>query len=82
VTPCACNTSCIARSCSGLLSAATGRCAYSTPNQSAAKGALVKAYLSYLLSDGQDLLPDLDYAKLPDEIKSKAVAQLDQIKVG
>jgi hypothetical protein len=34
------------------------------------------------LSDGQDLLPDLDYAKLPDEIKSKAVAQLDQIKVG
>jgi phosphate transport system substrate-binding protein len=51
-------------------------------SQSAAKGALVKAYLSYLLSDGQDLLPDLDYAKLPDEIKSKAVAQLDQIKVG
>src|SRR5262249_34290276 len=48
----------------------------------AGKGALVKAYLTYLLGDGQDPLPALDHAKLPDELKAKAVAQLDQLKVG
>jgi len=45
----------------------------------AAKAALVKAYLSYLLQDGQDMLGDLDYAPLPDSIQQKAVAQLDKI---
>ena len=45
----------------------------------AAKAALVKAYISYLIGDGQDLLGDLDYAPLPKSIQDKAVAQLDQI---
>ncbi|MFT3852648.1 MAG: phosphate ABC transporter substrate-binding protein PstS [Ilumatobacteraceae bacterium] len=45
----------------------------------AAHAALVKAYLKYLLTDGQDLLGDLDYAPLPASIQTKAVAQLDQI---
>ena len=47
-----------------------------------AKGALVKAYLTYLLGDGQKLLPDLDYAPLSKTILDKAVAQLDQITIG
>jgi phosphate transport system substrate-binding protein len=45
----------------------------------AAKAALVKAYISYLIGDGQDMLGDLDYAPLPTSIQDKAVAQLDQI---
>lgn len=45
----------------------------------AGQAALLKAYLDYLLTDGQDLLGDLDYAPLPASIQTKAVAQLDQI---
>jgi len=48
----------------------------------AAKGALVKAYLNYLLTDGQGILGDLDFAPLPKSLQDKAIAQLDQIKVG
>ena len=45
----------------------------------ATQAALVKAYLHYLLTDGQDLLGDLDYAPLSTSIQEKAVAQLDKI---
>jgi phosphate transport system substrate-binding protein len=48
----------------------------------AAKGALVKSYLTYLLNEGQGLLSDLDYAPLPKSLQDKAVAQLEQIKTG
>jgi phosphate transport system substrate-binding protein len=48
----------------------------------AGKGALVKAYINYLVGDGQKSLSDLDYAALPDSLQKQAVAQLDQIKVG
>jgi phosphate transport system substrate-binding protein len=48
----------------------------------AAKGALVKAYVSYMVGDGQKLLGDLDYAPLPESLQKQAVAQLDMIKVG
>ncbi len=48
----------------------------------AQKGALIKAWLTYLLTDGQKLLSDLNYAALPDELQQKAVAQLDMLKVG
>jgi len=52
-------------------------------NQSdAKKGALIKAWLNYLLNDGQKLLPGLSYAPLPAEIQQKALAQLDQLKIG
>jgi phosphate transport system substrate-binding protein len=47
-----------------------------------AKGELVKAFISYLLTDGQSLLTDLDYAPLPKTLQDKAVAQLDQITIG
>jgi phosphate transport system substrate-binding protein len=53
-----------------------------TTQTDAAKGDLVKAFISYLLTDGQSLLTDLDYAPLPKTLQDKAVAQLDQITVG
>jgi phosphate transport system substrate-binding protein len=52
-------------------------------NQSnAGTGQLLKAYLGYLVGDGQKLLSDLDYAPLSKTLQTKAVAQLDQIKIG
>jgi phosphate transport system substrate-binding protein len=39
-------------------------------------------HVNYLITTGQKLLPDLDYASLPQTLQSMAVAQLDQIKVG
>ena len=41
--------------------------------------AMLKAYLGYLLGDGQKLLPSLNYAPLPYSLDQKAIAQLDQI---
>jgi phosphate transport system substrate-binding protein len=41
--------------------------------------AMLKAYLGYLLGDGQKLLPSLNYAPLPSSIDSMAVAQLSKI---
>jgi phosphate transport system substrate-binding protein len=41
--------------------------------------ALLKAYLGYLLGDGQKLLDQLGYAPLPDSLDQQAVAQLDKI---
>ncbi len=38
--------------------------------------------MSYLVGDGQKLLADLDYAALSSSLQQKAVAQLDQIKIG
>jgi phosphate transport system substrate-binding protein len=50
--------------------------------QDATTGPLVKAYVNYLVGDGQKLLSDLDYAPLSQSLQQKAVAQLGQIKVG
>jgi len=44
------------------------------------KGAAIKGYLKYLLTDGQKLLPGLDYAPLPQGLDGKALAQLDEIQ--
>jgi phosphate transport system substrate-binding protein len=41
--------------------------------------AMLKAYIGYLLGDGQKLLPSLNYAPLPSSIDSAAVAQLSKI---
>ncbi|MCL2733394.1 MAG: phosphate ABC transporter substrate-binding protein PstS [Actinomycetia bacterium] len=49
----------------------------SQPN--AADASMLKAYIGYLLGDGQQLLGQLGYAKLPSSIETKAKAQLDQI---
>jgi phosphate transport system substrate-binding protein len=40
---------------------------------------VVKAFLTYILTDGQDLAPEIDYAPLGDTLRDKAIAQLDQI---
>ena len=44
------------------------------------KGAALKEYIRYLLTDGQKLLPGLDYAPLPQGLDGKALAQLDEIQ--
>jgi len=46
---------------------------------SASTAAALKAYLGYLLGDGQKLLPQLNYAPLPSNIDQQAVAQLSKI---
>jgi phosphate transport system substrate-binding protein len=45
-------------------------------------GNLLKAYVNYLITTGQKLLPDLDFAPLPQNIQQMAVTQLGQIKIG
>lgn len=45
------------------------------------KGQALKSFLTFLLNDGQDLAPDIDYAPLPDALRAKALAQLDNIVV-
>jgi phosphate transport system substrate-binding protein len=40
---------------------------------------MLKAWIGYLVGDGQKLLPSLNYARLPASIQSKAKAQLDKI---
>lgn len=47
-----------------------------------AKADALKAYIKFLLTDGQKLLGDLDFAPLPKTLDEKAVAQLDKITVG
>jgi phosphate transport system substrate-binding protein len=44
-----------------------------------AKGEAVKAFLEFLLTDGQDLAEEIDYAPLPDTLATRAIAQLDKI---
>jgi phosphate transport system substrate-binding protein len=46
-----------------------------------AKGEALEAFLRYVLTDGQQLAEPSSYAALPDSLRQKAVAQLDQIKV-
>jgi phosphate transport system substrate-binding protein len=42
-----------------------------------AKGELVKAFLKFLLTDGQDLAADVDFASLPTSLRDQALAKLD-----
>jgi phosphate transport system substrate-binding protein len=46
-----------------------------------AKGEALKAYLKYLVKDGQKLLSEIDYAPLPKSLQDKAIKQLDKIQV-
>lgn len=45
------------------------------------KGSALKAYIKYLVTDGQAQLKGLDFAALPKSLADKAVAQLDKIQV-
>ena len=44
-----------------------------------AKGEALKKYVTFLVKDGQKLLSEIDYAPLPQNLRDKAVKQLDKI---
>ena len=46
----------------------------------AAKKDAVKGFVTYVLTEGQALAPEVDFAPLPDALKTKALAQLDKIQ--
>jgi phosphate transport system substrate-binding protein len=45
------------------------------------KGETIKAFLRYILTEGQSVAPEIDYAPLSKALADKALAQLDKIKV-
>ncbi len=45
------------------------------------KGTALKDFLNYVLTDGQALANQAQYAALPDSLKQKAVAQLQQLQI-
>jgi phosphate transport system substrate-binding protein len=46
----------------------------------ATKAALVKAFVTYILTDGKSIAKDVNFATLPDALQQKALAQLDKIQ--
>ncbi|MFZ4718116.1 MAG: phosphate ABC transporter substrate-binding protein PstS [Ilumatobacteraceae bacterium] len=48
----------------------------------AAKAAALKAFINYILTDGQDLAPTVNFAPLPTDLDDKAIAQLDAFEIG
>jgi phosphate transport system substrate-binding protein len=44
-----------------------------------AKGEALKAYLTFLVNDGQNLLSEIDYAPLPQGLRDKAIKQVDKV---
>jgi phosphate transport system substrate-binding protein len=46
-----------------------------------AKGAALKSYFKYMLTDAQALIKGIDFAPLPTALADKAIAQLDKIQV-
>ena len=46
-----------------------------------AKGTAAVAYFRYMLTDGQKLLPEIDFAPIPKSLQDKALAQLDKVQV-
>jgi phosphate transport system substrate-binding protein len=45
------------------------------------KGAAVKSYFKYMVSDGQKLIPAIDFAALPKSLQDKASAAVDRIQI-
>ncbi len=45
-------------------------------------GDALVGWISYLLTDGQSLAAVVDFAKLPDGLRDRAIAQLDEIEIG
>jgi phosphate transport system substrate-binding protein len=48
----------------------------------AAKAAALKAFINYILTDGQELAPTVNFAPLPTDLDDKAIAQLDAFEIG
>lgn len=44
------------------------------------KAAALKSYFRYMLTDGQKLLPEIDFAPIPKSLADKALAQLDKVQ--
>ena len=47
-----------------------------------AKADALKAFLQYVLTDGQILAPKLDFAPLSKDLAAKTIAQLEQLQIG
>jgi phosphate transport system substrate-binding protein len=62
------------------ITAPTWLLAYTTQGDKA-KGEALKAFLEYVYSDGQGMAAEVNYAKLPDTLKDKALAQVDQLVI-
>jgi phosphate transport system substrate-binding protein len=45
-----------------------------------AKGDALKAYFKFMLTDGQKLLPEIDFAPVPKSLQDKALAQIEKIQ--
>jgi len=51
-----------------------------TSYDDATKGKLVKAFVNYVLTEGQTIAPTVNFAPLPDSLRTQALAQLDKIQ--
>jgi phosphate transport system substrate-binding protein len=52
--------------------------AYTKPGDKA-KAATIKAYFQFMVTDGQKLIPEIDYAPLPKPLQDKAIAQVAKL---
>ena len=52
---------------------------YSTISD-AAKASAIRGWLNYVLTEGQTLAPEVDFAPLPTSLRDQAIAQIAQIK--
>jgi phosphate transport system substrate-binding protein len=50
-----------------------------TKYDDANKAALVKGFLTFLLNEGQDTAADVDFAKLPDALRQRALEQVNKV---
>lgn len=48
----------------------------------AAKGEATKAFIEFILTEGQTIAPEVNYAPLPSALAEKAIAQLDSLEIG
>lgn len=44
------------------------------------KAAAIKTYFKFMVTDGQKLIPEIDFAPLPKALQDKAIAQVDKIQ--
>ena len=49
-------------------------------NPAGGKAQAIKGWLTYLLTDAQDLASEVDFAPLPAELQKKALAQIEKIQ--
>ncbi|HEY5952476.1 MAG TPA: phosphate ABC transporter substrate-binding protein PstS [Kofleriaceae bacterium] len=61
------------------ITAPTWCMAYTKPADKA-KGAAVKAYFQFMITDGQKLIPEIDFAPLSKTLQDKAIAQVAKIQ--